>query len=269
MFIFIHYAFLLYSTFSCLVQQFRKISLQPAPMYSKQAFCFSYISATFLPIHISSSVKRLRLSKHLPLRSVYVLSRTAFARSTIRPARSAMQPDPVERSSPVDSAPAESDSQYSRPPSRKKSVSLRPPRRSSRNHRAHEKILARKPTPFNNDLAAQIRNSGILAAIERGDIEPREEDDDDDGDGDNGECESPQNQSAQSEPHAMTDVSDDLDRNHSPHMDSRPAEPNGVHINHVPDFSSSPNDPSTDDRPLLPHPPEEAPSRQNGHASGN
>lgn len=54
---------------------------------------------------------------------------------------------------------------------RKKSVIVHAPTQTVTNPEAHEKILARKPTPYNSDLAAAIRDSGILAAIEAADLD--------------------------------------------------------------------------------------------------
>lgn len=182
-----------------------------------------------------------------------------------------MQPNPSERPASTESA-----SVYPRRPTKKKSVSLLPPRVSSRNPEAHEKILQRKPTPFNSDLAEQIRNSGILAAIERGDLDV-EEDDDDDLENEQEE-DAPQNGSLHHQlrqsPALASERRHDQQsqQQHMPtaHPILPPEQPNGVHLNIAPPSPPQPVS-SPDDRPQLPQsqPPTETSAEQNGHALDN
>lgn len=48
------------------------------------------------------------------------------------------------------------------PHSRKKSVTVQLPEQHTWNAASHEKLLTRKPTPFNNGLSAIIQESGVL-----------------------------------------------------------------------------------------------------------
>lgn len=187
------------------------------------------------------------------------------------PSGRANSADSASANAPSASPPsANSTSALPRRPSRKKSVSLLPPRVSSWNPEAHEKILARKPTPFNSDLAEQIRNSGIFSAIDGGDIELSEEDDQP-----HNNSQSPQTHSPQ--PQSPSTANDPNDPNHNqqshmPNLNLHPAEPNGVHINHIPHTPSSQSNTSSlqherDSQLSHTELPAETPAQQNGHAT--